>query len=192
MKRLLLLVPLLVLALLFTACGGNEDSTDLVPVISWTEAEVTVPIEGLDLGDINTILGYEDDTDWTASDFDIAGSLLPEDDENVLDFDFGTPLELGNTFDDSLPLETGMVLETGTGDLIGVIPIAEVIVEPVEYIPLEVDEEALIAYVEEELEQPGEELPKTNDMFSVLAMVGTVTVLLVLLIVYLKKGRVGA
>jgi len=185
---------------MFASCQEDADAEhDIVPVIPIEQADF-IPVEDMDFGapgDIGGLLGVSGDNSWITGDFDFAGTVLPPADDNDMGFDFGTPLEMGNTFDDDLPLETGMTIETGTGPpadatpVIGITPIDIADIIPI-YVPLEADDDALSQYADEELGQAGADLPKTNDLFSVFAVALGVFSALALLKVSLKRNKVGA
>lgn len=209
MKKFLLISLLLALVFTFAACGNNDDEeAPFSPVTPWVEAEVDADafnlgddfaLEEFDLAEqpLDDLFG-EDLGDWTADDFGL-GTLPALDNElEDMGFDFGTPLETGNEFDTELPIETGMVLETGTHEFDLPVEVAAPIVhedppetnsEP-DYLPLEVDDDALEQYIEEELNQPAEDLPKTNDMVTGLSVAIGGVAMVVLMLFAVKKKRV--
>ena len=163
MRKLALLISLLVLLVALVSCNSD---TDPEPVY---EADVNETA-------LDDLLGV------TATDnSNLLVEVLPIETSDELDFSYSTPLETGNGGD--LPLEVGTPLETGT--------VEQVVVLPVDSIPLEANTEDLAAHVVEELDMVGSDLPRTNDMFSMLRIAVGLLLALLLLKLSLNRRRVG-
>jgi len=197
MTRLLFLAISLTLLLTFTACR-SEPEPEIIPIVPWAEAELTVTpdLDGPDDTDINALLGINPQDGFDGDDFEFTAIPIPIEDEDM-DFDFGTPLELGNEEPDAfLQLETGMTLETGTEAPVDAFPITELVVEEDDDgdagLVVEGDVDTLITAAEEELSGEPEELPKTNDMFSAIALAFASLLIISLLLLVLNKRKVEA
>ena len=214
MKKILLLWFLLAPLILLMACSETNEETDptnVTPVIPWEDdgpADINHSINDFNWDEYNgSVFGISGDNAITADDLNLGVSVLPNTgSEENLDFDFGTPLELGNTGNDTgLPLESGLPLETGDGSAGGIVnitPVTDIIFDnsadssddsgvggvP----PLEIDDNAANDYVSAALNQPGDNLPKTNDLHSNLAIMCVITIVLAILILVMRRRRVGA